>query len=465
MEDIVNTLRKSFNTDTTKSYEWRKTQLLAIEKLLDENKEQFVEALKLDLNKPNYETIVYEIGTVKSSINFCLNHLKTYIEPQKVKPIIQARAVYSTYVQYQPFGVCLIIGAWNYPIYLTLTPLIGAISSGNCAILKPSEMAPKIAELLENLFPKYLDTNFIRVVNGGVTETTQLLEQKFDHIFYTGNGTVGRIVMQAAAKHMTPVVLECGGKSPVYIDETADLLVTARRILWAKFTNSGQTCVAPDYVLCTKETQENIIPFLKQILQEFYGGSPKDSNSFARIINERHFDRIIKLIDETKVVVGGISDRNEKYIAPTIMFNVTVDDKVMNEEIFGPVLPFITITDRNEAIKFINSRDKPLALYVFSNKEEVYNDFKNRTSSGSFCYNDLMVQLALECLPFGGVGESGLGRYHGIYSFETFSHQRAILKGGFFADSLSSFRYPPYSDSNISRGLLATSEFKSCSIL
>ncbi|CAF0702827.1 unnamed protein product [Brachionus calyciflorus] len=465
MEVIVNTLRKSFATNLTKSYEWRSAQLLAIEKLLDENQTELLDALKQDLNKPNQESIVLEISLIKNGIVHCLKNLKTWVQPQKVNPIFQARAVYSTYIQYQPLGVCLIIGAWNYPLMLTLVPLVGALASGNCAVVKPSELSPNTAKVLEKLLPKYIDSDFVRVVNGGVPETTKLLEQKFDHIFYTGNGTVGRIVMQAAAKHMTPVVLECGGKSPVYIDETADLLVTAKRLAWGKFANAGQTCIAPDYILCTKETQEKILPFLKQVFEEFYGDSVKKSDSYARIVNERHFDRILNLIDQSKVVVGGESDKSQKFIAPTVMFNVTPEDKVMSEEIFGPVLPFITVNNRQEAIDFINSRDKPLALYVFANDDKIYEDFQNNTTSGSFGYNDVLVQVGFECVPFGGVGESGIGNYHGKFSIDTFSHQRAVLKTSFFGDSLSYFRYPPYSESKTNKAIWASSEFKSCNIL
>ena len=259
MEDLVKTLRKSFNTNETKSLKWRKDQLMAIDRMVDENKAEFCEALRKDLNKPEQETIIMELGLLKNSITHALANIDSWTKPQKVVPIVQARALYSTHIQHQPLGIVLVIGAWNYPIQLTLVPLVGVLMSGNCAIVKPSELSPATAALLEKIWTKYFDPTFVALVNGGISETTELLKQRFDHIFYTGNSTVGKIIMKAAANYMTPVTLECGGKSPVYIDPSADLNVSAKRILWGKFANAGQTCVAPDYVLCTKETQVSFI--------------------------------------------------------------------------------------------------------------------------------------------------------------------------------------------------------------
>jgi aldehyde dehydrogenase (NAD+) len=255
MEAIVNNLRKSFNSNTTRSLQWRLDQLSAIERLIDENSKELIDALKQDLNKPEQETVGFEFGVVKNAVTYAQKNLSTWMQPQKQIPIIQARALYSTYTEYQPLGVALIIGAWNYPYQLTLVPLVGAVASGNCALVKPSELSPHSAKLLEKLWPKYFDSNYVALVNGGVAETTDLLNQRFDHIFYTGNSTVGKIVMKAAANFMTPVTLECGGKSPVFIHETANMEVTAKRIAWGKFANAGQTCVAPDYILCSKKVQ------------------------------------------------------------------------------------------------------------------------------------------------------------------------------------------------------------------
>lgn len=465
MEDILKNLRKSFNTHATKSAEWRREQLMALDQMLDENKHELCQAVKLDLNKPIHETMTAEIGIIKNSITYALNNMETYMKPHKVSPLVKVRALYGTYIQYQPFGVVFILGAWNYPLQLLLVPMVGALASGNCCLVKPSEVSANVASLLEKLWPKYFDSSFVALVNGGVSETTELLKLRFDYIFYTGNTAVGKIVAAAAAKYMTPVTLECGGKSPTYIDKSADLYVTAKRMLWGKLLNAGQTCVAPDYVLCTKETQDEFLPILKQTLIDFYGEKPKESSSYSRIINERHFIRVNELIEKSKIVHGGDIDASDKYIEPTILYNVTADDKIMQEEIFGPVLPFITVKDHDEAIEFINEREKPLALYVFTNDSNVFEAFKQKTSSGSIALNETLMQISLECLPFGGVGYSGMGSYHGKFSFDTFSHRRSILISSFTGDFLTYFRYPPYSEGNTQTALLATSEMRSyCNI-
>ena len=465
MESIVRTLRKSFNSNHTRDLKWRLEQLASLEKLIDENSNELMDAIKLDLNKPAQETIAFEFGLIKNAITYASKNLQTWMQPQKQLPIVQARALYSCYTVYQPLGVVLIIGAWNYPYQVCLVPLAGALASGNCAIVKPSELSPNTSKLMEKLFPKYFDSNYVTVVNGGVQETTDLLKQRFDHIFYTGNTNVGKIVMKAAADYMTPVTLECGGKSPCYIHESASLDIAVRRIAWGKFANAGQTCVAPDYIICSKEIQEKIIPMFKKVLAEFYGESAKSSDSYARIINDRHFQRLLGLIDKSKVAVGGESDANERFIEPTVMTNVQSEDRVMQEEIFGPILPIITVESHNEAIEFINAREKPLALYVFAHNEVIFEDFKTFTSSGSMGYNEVLMQVGFECVPFGGVGASGMGYYHGKYSIETFSHNRNVLRAACQGDFLSAFRYPPYDETKTSRAIMASSEFKSCSIL
>jgi len=289
MDSLVRKLRGSFKTNETKSVKWRKENLLALKRLINENEKELCDALKADLNKHEQETISMEIGIINNSIVHALNNLDDVVKAKKVKPIIQGRALYSTYVQSQPYGVVFIIGAWNYPYQLTLVPLVGAIACGNCALVKPSELSVNSAALLEKLWPKYFDESFIALANGGIAETTELLKQRFDYIFYTGSTAVGKIIMQAASQHLTPVTLECGGKSPTYVDETADLNLAAKRILWGKLANAGQTCIAPDYVLCTKETQDKLVPIIKAHLVDFYGENPKESESFGRIINDRHF--------------------------------------------------------------------------------------------------------------------------------------------------------------------------------
>jgi len=394
------------------------------------------------------ESSVFEFSLIRGAVDHTLDNIDSWIKPKKVSPPIQLKPSYSTYIQPQPYGTVLIMGAWNYPYQLLFMPLVGAIAAGNCSICKPSDLSPNSSELLEKLFPKYFDQKYIKCVNGGIPETTDLLAQKFDYIFYTGSTMVGKIVMQAAAKHMTPLTLECGGKSPVYVDESADIEVTANRVCWGRFANAGQTCVAPDYILCTKQVQEKLVPALKKSLKKFYGENPQKSDSYGRIVNKRHHKRLAGLIDESKVSVGGVLDEDDLYISPTIMSSVLPEDKVMQEEIFGPILPIVNIANCDEAIDFINQKQKPLALYVFSKDDKHFEEFKNKTSSGSMAFNEVLMQCALESLPFGGVGESGMGGYHGEFSFDTFSHKRAVLKGQFFGESMLAMRYPPYTETN-----------------
>lgn len=464
IEEVVKTLRQSFKDNETKSLKWRKQNLLSLQKLIVENEEDLCAAVKKDLNKAKLETHGMELGLIKNAITHALKNLESKMKPKQVYPIIQGRALYSTYVQSQPYGVVFIIGAWNYPYQLTLLPLVGAIACGNCALVKPSELSKNSALLLEHLWPKYFNTSNIALINGGISETTALLKMRFDYIFYTGSTAVGKIIMKAASEYLTPVTLECGGKSPCYVDSNADLELTAKRLLWGKFANVGQTCVAPDYVLCTKETQEKLLPLMKKNLFEFYGEQPKDSESYGRIINERHFQRLINLLDKSKIEHGGDTDEAEKYISPTIMTGVTLDDKIMQEEIFGPILPIVNVKDTQEAIDFINEGEKPLALYVFASSSSIFDLFKEQTTSGSFAFNEVLMQISYECLPFGGVGNSGIGNYHGDYSFDTFSHQRAVLYSNGWGDKLTFFRYPPYTDKNLKMMGPANTEMK-CNIL
>lgn len=456
MEDLVNKLRKSFNSRVTRSYEWRRKQLEAIESFCVDNEAAIAEALNKDMKKPAQETIAMELNLIRNSVAHAIRNLPTYMAPQTASLPLMTKPLYSAQTQYEPLGVSLIIGAWNYPYQLTLVPLIGAVASGNCAIVKPSELTEHTAKLMADLWPKYFDESQIALVNGAVKETTDLLNQRFDHIFYTGSTQVGKIVYQAAAKHMTPCTLECGGKSPVFVDTSADLNITAKRIMWGRMTNCGQTCVAPDYVLCTKEVQDKLVEHMRQHLLDFYGEEPKDSDSFSRIVNGRHFERIAALIDQTKVVIGGKTDPVDDYVSPTVMANVTGDDKVMQEEIFGPILPIVCVKDKEEAIEFINSRDKPLALYVFTSDASVGDAFRQWTSSGTMAINEVLMQICFEGLPFGGVGPSGLGAYHGHYSIDCFSHKRSVLKAGFVGESLSYFRYPPGDAGKLKMATMAT---------
>nr|XP_023027138.1 fatty aldehyde dehydrogenase-like [Leptinotarsa decemlineata] len=361
-------------------------------------------------------------------------------------------------IQPEPYGVALIIGAWNYPVQLCLAPLSGAIAAGNTVVLKPSEIAPNTAKVIAQLLPKYLDSKCYHVVNGGIPETTELLEQRFDYIFYTGNCNVGKIIHRAASKYLTPVTLELGGKSPVYIDSTADLDLTAARVLFGRFANAGQSCIAPDYILCSKEIETKFIEACKRCMTKWYGENIKESPDYGRIVNRNHFQRIVKLLEGSKIAVGGKHDIDDLYIEPTILQEVKPTDPVMQEEIFGPILPIVNIDNAGNAIDFINEREKPLALYIFSNDKTIHDLFLKNTSSGNMLINDTMMHFSCETIPFGGVGNSGMGGYHGKFSFDTFSHMKGTLikKLDKVGEYLNAARYPPFSESKMNFVVNAT---------
>ncbi|XP_066299739.1 aldehyde dehydrogenase family 3 member B1-like isoform X1 [Branchiostoma lanceolatum] len=439
------------NVDKMKSVEYRHEQLRALLRCIDENVDRWTEALRKDLHKSKMECLVMEVNYTRNEVICHLNNLDEWTKPEYVKKeLLQISD--ECYIQKEPLGVVLIIGAWNYPVQLVLCPLIAAISAGNCAIMKPSELSEATAALIEELLPKYVDKDCFAVINGGVKETTELLEQKFDHIMYTGNSNVGKIVMAAAAKHLTPVTLELGGKSPCYVDKNCDVEVAARRIAWGRFVNSGQTCIAPDYVLCPSENQERLLKGLQAALEEYFGKDPKESEDYCRIVNQRHFQRVKTMIDKTKgsIAIGGDSDEKDLYISPTVVKDVQPTDALMEGEIFGPVLPIVTAETADDAVRFINSRDKPLALYAFANDKKVVRDIAQRTSSGSFCGNDTMMQMSLATLPFGGVGPSGMGSYHGKFGFDAFSHKKAVLVKALAMEKVNNLRYPPYTEKKMS---------------
>lgn len=446
-------MRTVFHTGKTKSYQWRKQQLESLLKCLDENRKQLGEALNKDLRKSEMEAYVFEIDYCKNDLIDALNNLQQWMKPEKVKKGL-LNIMDKAYINREPYGVSLIIGAWNYPVQLALLPLIGAVSAGNCVILKPSEVSPATATILEELLPKYMDNECIKVVTGGIPETTALLAERFDYIFYTGNSTVGRIVMKAASNYLTPVTLELGGKSPVYVDNNCDLSVVAKRILWGKTCNAGQICIAPDYVMCQKEVQDELVTKLKASINEFYPGGVETSPDYGRIVNERHFQRLKTVLDGCKnVAVGGNMNEQDKFISPTIVPDVTPDHITMQHEIFGPILPIMPVADSNAAVEFINSGEKPLAMYVFSNSQATVDNFVNNTTSGNVCVNDTLMQAGLTTLPFGGVGNSGTGNYHGRFTYESFSHRRAVLHKGLQMEAVNAMRYPPFSEKKM--GLIA----------
>ncbi|XP_011296668.1 aldehyde dehydrogenase, dimeric NADP-preferring isoform X2 [Fopius arisanus] len=450
--DLVQRSRDAFLSGKTRSLEWRMKQLKQLQKMLNENKAEIIAALASDLRRSKFETTVLEIDTAMGDLKFMMMHLKEFLAVEKPPKGI-VNMFDSVEIHKDPYGVVLVIGAWNYPLLLNISPFMGAIAAGNCVILKPSEISAATAKLLATIIPKYLDTECYHVVSGGVPETTELLKQKFDYIMYTGSNAVGRIVREAANKYLTPVTLELGGKSPVYLDNTVDLPVAVKRILWGKFVNLGQTCIAPDYVLCTKEVQDAFVEEGKKILKEWYGENPKESPDMARIINARHYQRLMNLMNSGgKVAIGGETDAQEKFIAPTILTNVQPTDPIMQEEIFGPLLPIVNVNNAYEAIKFINERECPLTMYIFTKDSGVRNLIIDQTRSGSICVNDTIMQFAVDELPFGGVGESGMGCYHGRATFDTFVHKKSVLVKDYnpIGEALASSRYPPYSDRKLS---------------
>ncbi|MFC9913055.1 aldehyde dehydrogenase family protein [Streptomyces sp. NPDC127197] len=424
--ELVARLRATFRAGKTKPMAWRTEQLHRMRTLLTEQGETFAAALHADLGKSSTEAYRTEIDFVIREIDHTLEHLDGWLRPEQA-PVPAFIGEASAWTQYDPLGVVLVIAPWNYPAQLLLAPVAGALAAGNAVVAKPSELAPATSAALARLLPQYLDTDAVAVVEGGVPETTALLEQRFDHILYTGNGTVGRIVMAAAARHLTPVTLELGGKSPAFVDRGTDLDTVAARLAAGKFLNAGQTCVAPDYVLTDRETARALEAALAKAIEALYGPDPAASPEYGRIVNARHFDRLTALLTSGRQVTGGAYDRETKYIAPTVLAEVSPDAPVMQEEIFGPILPIVEVPGLDEAIDFINDRDKPLALYAFTESDTTRERLAAETSSGGLGFGLPLAHLTISDLPFGGVGESGMGSYHGRYSIETFSHRKAVL--------------------------------------
>ncbi|KAK8692213.1 hypothetical protein V6N13_075687 [Hibiscus sabdariffa] len=446
-KEVLKELRASFVAGKTKSYEWRVSQLTAILKMLQENEQPIVSALRDDLSKPELESSIFEIGMLRNSCRLALKEMKHWMKPEKAKTSLTTFPSSAEIVS-EPLGVVLVISAWNYPFLLSLDPVVGAIAAGNAIVLKPSEIAPASSSLLAKLVADYMDGSCIKVVEGAVPETSALLEQKWDKIFYTGNGRIARIVMTAAAKHLTPVVLELGGKSPVIVDSDIDLKVATRRIIAGKWAcNNGQACISPDYIITTKDNAVKLVDSFKCELEQFYGKNPLDSKDLSCIVNSNHFDRLLKLLDEdkvsSKIAHGGERDETNLKIAPTILLDVPKNSLIMKEEIFGPLLPIIVVDKVEESFDVIKScGGKPLAAYLFTKNKKLTGKFVAEVSAGGLVVNDTTVHLAEHNLPFGGVGDSGMGSYHGKFSFDAFSHKKAVLYRGLGGDA--SLRYPPY---------------------
>ena len=444
--------RNCFLSGRTRPVEWREAQLDALHALMTERAGDFFDALWKDLRRNRVDADATDVKYVADEAAYARHHLRRWMNPLHVStPLIMAPG--RTEIRFDPLGVGLIIGAWNYPIMLSLSPLVAAIAGGNAAVIKPSEVSPACADAIARLVPQYLDTEAFSVVIGGVPETTALLAQQWDHIFFTGGPPIGKVVMAAAAKNLTPVVLELGGKNPTIVHDSADLRVAARRIAQGRWMNAGQTCTAPDHVLVFRSVAADFLEQLKDAVVGFYGAEPQNSPDYGRIVNARHFDRLTRLIGSGEVYHGGQHDRDDLFIAPTILVDVPPDSPVMQEEVFGPILPVLEVDSVDEVIRCVNAQPAPLGLYVFSEDADVSARILDATRSGDAAVNDCTVQPLVRELPFGGVGNSGMGKYHGEWGFRAYTNARGVLHHSTMLDP--GVRYPPYSEHERLRGLLA----------
>ncbi|WP_026672261.1 aldehyde dehydrogenase [Alkalihalobacterium bogoriense] len=435
---LVKIQKTFFHTGTTKDYEFRIMQLKKLQQAILYHEKEIIHAVNKDLNKSEFESYLTEIGSTLKELSFTIKHLKHWMKPTRVKtPLLLTGS--KSYIYAEPYGLALIIAPWNYPFHLIFSPLIGAIAAGNCAVLKPSELTPEtstvVAKIIHNTFPE----EYITVVEGGVEESTALLKEKFDYIFYTGSTHVGKIVMEAASKHLTPVTLELGGKSPCIVHKDANLEIAAKRIVFGKFLNAGQTCIAPDYLYIHKTKKEEFITKIIENIEEMYN-QRLENGEFTKIINARHFERLQSYLEGHQIRYGKDRDETTLTFPPTLLDNIKWEDKIMQDEIFGPILPIIEFEQIDDVVKAINEQAKPLALYLFTESKEIQQQVLRDVSFGGGCINDTIFQLATPYLPFGGVGDSGIGGYHGQASFDTFSHKKSVLKQTTAFDF--SVRYP-----------------------
>lgn len=444
--ELIQSQLNYFNSNITKDSDFRIRQLKHLKSVLKSNEKLLDEAIYKDFKKSSFENYVTELSLIYHEINIAISDLKQWSKKKKVATSA-ALLPGSSYILPEPLGITLTIGAWNYPYQLSIAPVVAAMAAGNTAIIKPSELALNTSHAMAAVINDNFDSQYLHVVEGGVEETTALLQEKFNTIFYTGSGNVGRIILEAAAKHLTPVTLELGGKSPAFVFNDANIKITAKRLVWAKFLNGGQTCIAPDYLLVEKGIKEKLIEEIQKQIIKIHGENPMESEGFVRIINPRHFNRIMKLIDKDNIVIGGESNVDELYIAPTVMDNVTFDDAVMQEEIFGPVLPIIEFDNLDWAINKVKDRDKPLALYVFTAASKNTKKIFHEISFGGGAVNDAVMHLANANLPFGGVGESGMGSYHGKAGFDTFSHFKSIYSHSTMLEP--NLKYTPYTPNKL----------------
>jgi aldehyde dehydrogenase (NAD+) len=441
LDQIIKDQKKYFNQGHTRDIEKRIAHLKALKTFIQVNEQEILDALLEDLGKPYFEGYATEVGYVLESISFTLKHLHTWTKDEKVKaPIHQIPS--TSFVRYEPYGIAGIIAPFNYPFQLLLEPMIGAIAAGNTVIAKPSEYTPKTTALIQDLVHECFPPEYVSVITGDRSITKELIHAPVDYLFFTGSVPVGKIVMRAASERLTPITLELGGKSPTIVHRDANLPVAAKRIAWGKFINTGQTCIAPDYVYVHESVKEAFLGELEVAIQQFYGENPLLSDDYGKIVNERHYDRLIQLLDQEKIVIGGEVDRDTLFIAPTVMENVTWDDPVMADEIFGPILPILTYSDLNDTLNLIGEKPKPLALYLFSESDIIQKIVVDKVQFGGGCINDTLTHMANPNMPFGGVGSSGMGRYHGYESFLTFSHKKAIHKKSTRIET--GLVFPPY---------------------
>ena len=441
VSQTVADMRRYYNSGETMSVSFRIEQLRKLKSMIRSHEDEIIQALYNDLKKPPFESYASEIGIMNVEIEYAIRHVKSWSYPRRVAtPIIHFLS--SSRIYQEPYGVVLIMGPWNYPFHLLIAPLVGAMAAGNCVVIKPSELASDMSKTLSKLIAKYFQPDYICAVEGGVEVSQQLLAEKFDYIFYTGSTAVGRYVMEAASRNLTPVTLELGGKSPCIVDKDASLDYAVKRIAWGKFFNAGQTCIAPDYCLVHSAIKDVFLEKMKKTIQDFYGDDPMQSVDYARIVNERHFQRLTRLLSDGNIVAGGKTDSTTLYIAPTLIDRVSLQDSIMQEEIFGPLLPIMTFERLDQAIDMVNRLPRPLALYYFSNNARNQQEILTKTSSGGGCINDTISHIGSLTLPFGGIGDSGMGAYHGKTSFDTFSHSKGILTRSNLVDM--PLRYPPY---------------------
>ena len=443
-QNILSDQRNLFNSQKTKNLKFRKMYLEKLKEVLLKNEELLYDSIYKDFGKSKFDTFTTEISFVLKDINYFLKNLNSLAKPKKVRTNL-ANQLGSSKIYPEPLGCTLVIGAWNYPYQLSLSPVVAALAAGNTCILKPSEIAENTMKAMAKIINENFPKDYFYVAEGGIEETTEILKLKFDKIFFTGSPKVGQIIYEAAAKHLSPVTLELGGKSPAIVTSSANFEVAAKRIVWGKFLNAGQTCVAPDYILVDEKVKDSFLDSLQSYIQKFNYHS--ESENYTQIINQRNFDRLVNLIDQEKVYFGGKTDAAKRYIEPTIMHDVTWNDKVMQEEIFGPILPVLTFKNFNEALLQIAAYEKPLSAYLFSDNSEEKEEFTTKISFGGGCINDVVMHLSNDYLPFGGVGNSGIGNYHGKYGFDAFSHQKAVLDRATWGEP--DLKYPPYTDKKL----------------